>query len=288
MSQTKATTPGSVPVRLETATKLELIAQYNAQADAIRSVNAAITMTLTAGSAYSGMIKQYHEVSGFLLARRPSRIRVIGQLPVVGTNIFDMESDGDTFRIFIPPQNKFVTGPAVLERPSDQPIENLRPQHLLDAIFWQPIPQAGAVLFEEASDGSAQYYVLTLVDTRAMASSDTGPAASPGWEITRKIWFDRSDLHIARLTTYDAGGKIASDIRYSQWGASGAVKYAHQVVLARPENDYTLEIGITKVTFNEDIADDRFVLNQPPGVEVVHVGDDSVPTKSDSLPGGKP
>ena len=68
-------------------------------------------MTLTAGSAYTGVIKQYHEIKGFILAQKPSSIRVIGQAPVVGTNIFDMESDGEMFHIFIPSQNKFLSGP---------------------------------------------------------------------------------------------------------------------------------------------------------------------------------
>jgi hypothetical protein len=288
MSQTKVTTPGGAPLHLETATKSDLIARYDSQAGAIRSVNAGITLTLTAGSAYSGVIKQYHEVSGFLLAARPSRIRVIGQLPVVGTNVFDMESDGETFRIFIPPQSKFITGPATLERSSDKPIENLRPQHLLDAIFWPAIPQGAPVLFEEASDSSAEYYVLTLTNLAAPpAVSGESGAASPDWRITRKIWFDRSDLHISRLTTYDTEGKIASDVRYSHWDTAGPVKYAHDILLARPANDYTLEIGITKVTFNEDINDDRFVVKQPPGVQVIHLGDDS-PDQSNAQSNGQP
>ena len=279
-SQTKVTTPGGVPMPRVTATKQELIAQYNQQANAIRSVNVGITMTLIAGSAYNGVIKQYHEVNGFILARRPSYIRVIGQLPVVGTNIFDMVSDGKTFSILIPPQNKFITGPTRLERPSAKPIENLRPQHLLDAIFWQAIPEGAPVLIEEAVNGPAQYYVLTVVNSREPAGETSGGArGSTEWEISRKIWFDRSDLHIARVTTYDSGGAIGSDVQYSNWDASAPVKYARQIVLARPANDYSLQIGITKAAFNEDITDERFVLKQPAGVEVVHVGDEAAEAK---------
>ena len=291
VSQTKVTTPGGAPVHLMTATKQDLVAQYNAQADSVRTVNAGITITLTAGSAYSGVIKQYHEVSGFILAARPSHIRVIGQLPLVGTTIFDMESDGETFSILIPPQNKLITGPARLERPSAKPIENLRPQHLLDAIFWPSLGPSATVLFEEASDVSTQYYVLTLLENVTSVDSLAGTGAttdagegSTGWAIARKIWFDRTDLHIARVTTYDAGGKIGSDVRYSRWDAAGGVKYAHQIVLARPENDYTLELGITKVNFNEDILDERFVLKQPAGVEIVHVGDDAAANPAAAKP----
>ena len=90
--------PSGPPAQLQTATKPDLIARYNQQAETVASMNATVTMTLTAGSAYTGVIKQYHEVKGFILAQKPSSIRVIGQAPVVGTNIFDMESDGETLQ----------------------------------------------------------------------------------------------------------------------------------------------------------------------------------------------
>ncbi|MGA9571630.1 MAG: hypothetical protein WBS17_16205, partial [Candidatus Acidiferrales bacterium] len=50
------------------ATKEQLLDAYNRQAQAIQSLNAGVTMKLTAGSAYSGVIEQYHEVNGFILA----------------------------------------------------------------------------------------------------------------------------------------------------------------------------------------------------------------------------
>jgi hypothetical protein len=107
MSHTTVVKPSGPPAQLQTATKSDLITRYDQQADAVTTLNATITMTLTAGSAYTGVIKQYHEVKGFILAQKPSTIRVIGQAPVVGTNIFDMESDGDTFRIWsAPPRSR--------------------------------------------------------------------------------------------------------------------------------------------------------------------------------------
>jgi hypothetical protein len=272
MNKTAATPPGVAPARLQTATKQDLIAQYNLQADAVTSLNASVTMTLTAGSAYTGVIKQYHQVSGFILAQKPSSIRVIGQAPVVGTNIFDMESDGQTFDIFIPSQNKFLTGPASLERPSAKPIENLRPQHLTDAIFWDAIPGKAPVLFEEASDGLSRYYVLTVVRPTTQVGADA--SAPEDWQIARKVWFDRTDLSVARVETYDPGGKLSSDVRYADWDMFGTVKYPRRISLDRPANDYSLQIGITKLTLNEPIPPDRFVLKQPPGTELVRVGDD--------------
>ena len=122
--------PGEAPVPLLNATKEQLVEKYDQLAEAIRSLNAAVTMKLTAGTAYTGVIEQYHEVKGFILGQKPASIRAIGQAPVVGKNIFDMVSDGETFHIFIPSKNKFLVGAANAERPSAKPIESFRPQHL--------------------------------------------------------------------------------------------------------------------------------------------------------------
>jgi outer membrane lipoprotein-sorting protein len=304
MNETAATKPARAPMRLLTASKQELVGQYNAQAEAVTSINASITMTLTAGSSYTGVIKKYHQVTGFILAQKPSDIRVIGQAPVVGTNIFDMESDGTTFHIFIPSENKFVVGPANLERPSEKPIENLRPQHLTDAIFWRAIPAGAPVLFEEASDGPGRYYVLTVVRaggekqggeaSEAAAGGDSGAAAggaaddnNPDWKIARKIWFDRSSAvttqnpslagqwEIARIETYDASGKIESDVRYAGWDVFGGDKYPRQISIDRPESDYQLQIGITKLVIGQAVTADRFVLKQPAGTQLVNVGEEN-------------
>src|SRR6202162_753109 len=115
--------PSQAPAALQTATKEQLIDSYNRQAQAIQSLNATVSMKLTAGSSYSGVIEQYHEVNGFMLASKPANIRVIGQAPVVGKNIFDMVSNGEEFRVFIPSKKDFLVGPANLARPSKKPIE---------------------------------------------------------------------------------------------------------------------------------------------------------------------
>jgi len=261
------------PAPRQSATKEELIARFNRQAEAINSLNAKVTMKLTAGSAYTGVIEEYHEVDAFILAQRPESIRVIGQAPVVGTNIFDMVSDGQTFHIFIPPRHKFLEGPATLEHPSAKPIENLRPQHLTDALFWKPIPSHAPVLIEEQADaGMPAYYVLTIVRTAANSNSTAG--AAPAWEIASKVWFDRADLNVARLETFDPGGKVASDARYSNWETSGNAAFPRGLSIARPANDYELRIQVAKLTLNELVSADRFVLAQPPGSELVRVGED--------------
>ena len=84
------------------ATQAQLVSAYNDQARSVSSINATVRMSPLAGSSYSGVIEQYHDVGGFILASRPEMIRVIGQAPVLAKDVFDMVSDGRVFRIFIP------------------------------------------------------------------------------------------------------------------------------------------------------------------------------------------
>ena len=186
--------PQSAKPVVRDATREELLDKYNQIAERVKTVNATVELKPTAGSKYSGVIEEYHEVKAFLLAARPAEIRVIGQAPVVGTTVFDMTSDGAMFRVWVPSKNKFLVGQVTAERNSSNPIENLRPQHLLDALLWPEIRREETVLFEEFNDDTARYYVLTVL------------RGGYRTEILRKIWFDRANLQVSRLQGYGPKG----------------------------------------------------------------------------------
>ena len=265
--------PQTRPV-VRDATREELLEKYNDIARGVKSVNATVELRPTAGSKYSGVIEEYHEVKAFLLAQRPAQIRMVGQAPVIGKTIFDMASDAETFRVYIPSKNKFLVGSVALERSSDKPIENLRPQHLLEALLWPEVRKEEIVLFEEFNDETARYYILTVL---------RGGYRS---EILRKIWFDRADLQVSRLQSFGPKGILLSDVHVSDWQpglgdqeASGSARsvgtFPRQIRIERPHDDYRLDLQITKVTLNEDLPPNRFKLEQPPGSELVRVGENT-------------
>jgi hypothetical protein len=257
--------PSGVPAPLQSATREQLVAQYNRQVHAINSLHATVSLKVTAGSAYSGVIEQYHEINAIIVAARPASIRMIGQVPVVGKNIFDMVSDGTTFAVSIPSKNKFITGPSNFERKTGKPVENLRPQHVLDAFLWAPIPDGTPVLFEEAAEDVQRDYVLTIL--RGSAPAD--------FEIDRRIYFDPSDLRLARIESFAASGRRISDATYGGSLPAGDTTYPAQIILSRPAEDYKIEIEVKKITTNEPVTADEFVLHQPPGSDLVRVGEES-------------
>jgi len=261
---TKTNVPAAQVAHSLDATKAELIEEYNKQAAAIQSLNATVTLTPTAGSQYSGVIEQYHEVNGFILAARPAMIRVIGQAPVVAKNVFDMVSDGETFRIYIPSKNKFITGPARFEKKAEKPIENLRPQHLVDALFWREIPAGAPVIFEEMEDAAGRAYLLTVL-RRGEGEGN--------FIIESNIRFDRSDLNVSEIENFTGDGILTSVSHYADWQAAGAAaQFPRSITVSRPRDDYKLGIQIKKLTLNETIAPERFHLEQPARSELVDVG----------------
>lgn len=261
---TKTNVPAAQVQHSLDAGKAELIEKYNKQAAAIQSLNATVTLTPTAGSQYSGVIEQYHEVNGFILAARPAMIRVIGQAPVVAKNIFDMVSDGETFRIYIPSKNKFITGPARFEKRAEKPIENLRPQHLVDALFWREIPAGVPVIFEEMEDAAGRAYLLTVL-RRGEGEGN--------FIVVSVVRFDRSDLNVSEIENFTGDGILTSVSHYADWQAGGsAAQFPHSITVSRPRDDYKLGIQIKKLTLNETIAPERFHLEQPAGSELVDVG----------------
>ncbi len=257
------------------ATREELLDAYNLIARGTKTLNATVELKPTAGSKYSGVIDEYHEVKAFLLAARPAEIRVIGQAPVIGTTVFDMASDGETFRVSIPSKNNFLVGPVAVERASSKPIENLRPQHLLDALLWPEIRKEEAVTINEFNDENARYYILTVLRGGYQI------------EVLRKIWFDRSDLQVARMQNFGPKGILLSDIRLADWqppdsvvgqtvqGApsNGTASFPRAIRIERPHDDYKLDLQVTKVIVNQEIPAERFKLEQPAGAELVRVGD---------------
>jgi outer membrane lipoprotein-sorting protein len=256
----------------------ELLARYNGQVRAVQSLQATVDLIPSTGTTYSGVIEEYHDVPGFILAERPATVRVIGQAPVVAKNIFDMVSDGNEFRIYIPSKNAFLVGPTALIRPSKKPLENLRPQHVVEALFWPEFSSSENVLFEQFDFNVSRYYILTL-----LRQAESGKFA-----IARKVWYSRTDLQVSRVQLFGIGGKLDADIAYTDWQpatisassdvapAKPPVSFARDIHIWRPQDDYKLEIKIEKLTMNESISPDKFELAQPTGTDLVHVGDEPV------------
>src|SRR5436305_14327889 len=142
------------PVALKSATKEQLIAYINSEAAKIQTMQATVDIDTAVGGEKKGKVTEYKEIRGYVLARKPAMLRMIGLLPIVRNRAFDMVSDGQQFKVWIPPKNHFVVGRNDIITPNpQQPLENLRPQIIYDALLLREIdPQDETAVLENASE----------------------------------------------------------------------------------------------------------------------------------------
>jgi outer membrane lipoprotein-sorting protein len=256
---------------LKSATQAELIDYVNAQAAKITTLQATVDIDTSVGGVKKGKVTDYQQIRGYILARKPSMLRMIGLMPIVRNRAFDMVSDGRDFKLWIPPKNRFVVGRNDVESHSaQQPLENLRPQHIYDALILREIDPQNEIAvmennFEIVTD--AKHHQVQQADYEI----DVIRKGERGWFLSRKIIFSRTDLLPHRQLVYDQDGNLATDSRYEGYKNYEGVNFPSQIEIWRPQEEYDITLTIVKIQMNEPLADDKFALEQPAGSQVVHL-----------------
>ena len=242
---------------------------------AIRDFNATVDMVPALGSAEKSKITEYKDVRAFILFRKPGNIRLIGLYPVVRNTAFDMVSDGTSFKLYVPGRNRFLVGRNEIDQPSQNKLENLRPQHFLEALLVRPIDaDRDKLLLENFTDEDNAFYVLHVVHVNGGGQL----------QLERTIWFNRYNLTMARQLILDTAGNILTDARYTEWRPYNNVSFPKHIEINRPHDEYAVVIDIVKMDINKGVSDDKFVLEQPEGTTLQVVGQAPAPAPAKPAP----
>ncbi len=207
-------------------------------------------------------IRVYPESDGLILIDQPSSIRVRAEFPVVGSTVFDMTSDGTTFSVHLPTKNRYLVGLNELSKPSKKREENVRPQHILEGLVVDPQrADEEIVVLENASHGLRAYHVVVLIRNSEF-----------GYRLSRKIWFDRVNLDIARQQIYDIHGNVVTDAWYREWTPGEPTAFPNVIEISRPDDGYELTVRFLRVRMNVDVPEDGFLLQPPEGVKIEEIG----------------
>lgn len=255
---------------LLTATLPQLIERVDRDAKKIHSINAQVEIATSVGGAKKGKVTEYQEIKGYMLERDPDMLRVIGLFPIVRNHAFDMVSDGKTFKLSIPPLNRFIIGPAEEPaQPSTNTLENLRPSVFFDSLLLHEISSEDVVALEQGTDivpdannkkksWEIPNYVLIVISHEG---------ANMG-RLVRKITFARTDLQPYKQMIYDQNGAMATEATYENFSDFSGIKFPTEIVINRPKEEYSIKLTIEKLEINQPITDEQFVLAQPPGAQV--------------------
>ena len=261
---------------LKNATKQDLIGYINSEAGRIQSMQATVDIDTAVGGAKKGRVTEYEQIRGFVLARKPEMLRMIGLFPIVRNRAFDMVSDGREFKLWIPTKNRFVVGRNDITSPNpSQPLENLRPQIIYQALLLHEIGPDETAILENSTE--------TVTDEKGHPMEQPNYAidvirrnGNDSW-LERKVFFSRLDLRPNRQLIYDEQGTLVTDARYTDYKDFSGLSFPAKIEIKRPEEEYDITLTILKPGLNQPLTDDKFVLDQPAGAQVIHLDHPQTP-----------
>ena len=263
ISRTRAVPMDQRLLPAETSTRAELIRSLQVKSGQIQTLQGTMSLDVSGGGLTGDEITEYRQTRGVVVIERPKQILFKVQAPIVGTTIATMVSDGQEYRVSVPLKNRFVVGDENIPTREKTAILNLKPQHIVRALFvdvtsYLNDPQVKP-LFEEATLGTRRFYVFSFVN---IAGQDV--------RLLERLWIDRTQhLQVSRKQIYNQEGKVEMDVEYLEYRSDNGIDFPNGIVIQRPIEDFTLKMTFTKATVNEKVMESAFVLERPPGSELV-------------------
>ena len=269
ISTTRKLPVPKAPASIETVTPEVLVASLNQRWAALDSLNATVEIKTSVLKPKEGVANDYTTIRGHILMRKPELLRVLGQIPVLGTRAFDMASDGKNFTLWIPHNNKAYKGSTSLKKKSANKLENLRPGFFFDAMIVRGLEPddlyavtADTITVEDTEKKhlySVPEYVLSIMRRKA-GSQELTPV--------RVVRFHRDDLLPYQQDLYDSEGNLETQVAYKGYQDFGTAKYPSTVVIIRPLDDYQVVLTVEKVVENMALTDDQFVVKPTEGTQI--------------------
>jgi hypothetical protein len=264
-------------LKAEQASQAQLLTEVNRFAR-VNSMRAKMYLKFEDNSfAELGIAEKYKTADGEVVVQRPSNIFLKVQVPLIKTDVAQMTSDGEKFRVAILQDGgdgkykKFVVGSnnadysklqQEVEKIDDggkalkqnvNVLSNLRPQHFTEAMLVRPVNTTDnayvqSEIFQEEFDLSAQKKSPTRWVLRGYYLLDELTKDTSGnMVITRRFWFDRvGGIRLARQQIFNFGGEIESDIVYGQTGnLSDSAEFANlplRIEVTRPKEKYKMSL----------------------------------------------
>lgn len=247
----------------------QLVSNINKQYDSIQTLNATVDFQATVGGEKKGKITDYTSIRGYILLRKPEMLRVLGMLPVISTRAFDLASDGNTFKLWIPHENKAIVGTNAVTKPSTNALENMRPYIFFDSLLIHSIGHDDLLsLTTDTKTITDPKRKQLLVQPEYNLNVFRRDSQNSNLLIpVRIIHVDRTTLLPNGEDIYDKDGNIQTQAIYGPYQSFGSLRFPGTITIKRPLEEYQIVITFQKVTINLPLPDDQFQLKIPEGTK---------------------
>ena len=269
---TKLVQQTQAPDFYRTASVDELEKQISDRDAAIKTMNASVLITASTGGGRTGKVTTYTSFRGYIFVRKPEDLRVILQLPVIGSRALDMVSDGKTFTMVHATAGHgdvWMTGSDTVSKPSPNGLENLRPPVFLDSLLVPGVTPEEFVSLDNSTR------ILQSTEHKRQAIEEPDYDLSIEKVKSGHVLQTLRVIHISRVTMlpfeqdiYDDAGHVVTQATYDKYQEFNGVQFPTVITIKRPLDEYSLKIEVTKLTLNGQLDDDQFKLDVPAGVTV--------------------
>jgi len=255
------------------ATADDLVKRLNANFNAIQTLNTSVTLTASTGGGHAGKVTEYTAFKGYILIRKPRDLRVIRQVPFLGSIGMEMAFDGKTFKLVIPHNNKAIIGTDEVKVPSKNPLENLRPHIFFDAFLVPSITPGESVALTQSeriltTDPRKNQAIEEPDYDLAVLRKPASPTGDNILETARVVHYSRVTLLPYQQDIYDEKGRIVTSVVYDNYQKFGDIDFPMSIDIRRPYDEIELKIVVTKLTANKPLDDDQFQIEIPPGTTI--------------------
>jgi outer membrane lipoprotein-sorting protein len=270
-STTRLVLKTQAPDTYRTESVEEVEKSVSDQDAAVKTLNAQVMITATTGGSKEGSVKEYTSFKGYIFIRKPADLRVILQLPLIGSRALDMVSNGDSFTLMRASShgNVWMQGADKVTKPSKNGLENLRPAVFLDSLLVPGVKSDELVALTESTR-------LLNEDVRhkvAIAEPDYDlnvlkVKSGDVLQVQRVVRISRVTMLPFEQDIYDDNGQIVTQATYEAYQDYGGQQFPTVITIRRPLDEYSLKIDVTKLTLNETFEADQFELKIPAGATV--------------------
>jgi hypothetical protein len=247
----------------------ELVSQLNQRWSGFESLTAKVEIQASQLKAKEGLATDYTTFPGFILMRKPGLLHVVGQVPVLGTKMFDYANDDKDFTLFLPSKNKAFKGSNSLKKKSANWIENLRPGFFFDAMAVRGLEPDDlySVTADSITDEDSARKHFFVVPRYILSISRRKPDTQQLTPV-RVVYFHRDDLLPYQQDLYDNDGNLETQVKYFSYQNFGAIKYPSRVVIERPLEELRIVLTVERVDENMILKDDQFHIQIPEGTVI--------------------
>jgi len=192
--------------------------------------------------------------TGFIVYETPGHLRTIGSK--LATTIFDMSTDGNNFRVYVPSEKKVFMGSCSTLHRKNSAETGISPEDMARLFNLKDILGDESTVLEIWP----HYWVVHAVDTTEGKINLKG-----------KLLIDRINADTFRCETFNPDGSVRLQAVFTNYSTFEYCRLPQRIDVRWPSRDASIGITLSEIIINSQLDPKIFTPAMPNDAEIVHL-----------------